>query len=192
MGKIKNLGILGPAGSGKGIAADYISRKYHYKLINLGNIVRALARKEKIKPTRANLEKLQLKYSKIYGKDFVIGRALEKAKKINKPVILDGIRKPVQARLAKQKLKAKLILVNADPRLRFERMKKRRRTGFARNLKEFLEQEKKEERFFNLKKTFSMVDYKADNSNGMRFLFKQIDEIMKKIKKNEKQKKKDS
>ena len=119
----KNLGILGPAGSGKGFAAKYIAKRFGYNVINMGNIVRALARKEHIKPTRANLEKIGEKYSKIYGKDFVIEHAIERAKESKKPVIIDGIRKPVQAKLAKKVLKAKLILIDASPEVRFERMK---------------------------------------------------------------------
>jgi len=178
---MKNLGILGPAGSGKGIAAKYLAKKYGYTIISMGNIVRDLARKEHLSPKRENLEKLQAKYSKKYGKDFVIGKALEKAKNSKKPVILDGIRKPIQAEKAKKELKAKLILINAKPEIRFERMKIRRRKDFPKTLKEFSKIEEKENKVFNLKKTFSMVDFKADNSNGKAYLFKQLDAIMKKI-----------
>ena len=176
-----NLGILGPAGSGKGIAARYIAKKYNYKIINLGNIVRALAKKEHFSPKRENLEKLQAKYSKKYGKDFVIGKALEKAKQSRMPVILDGIRKPIQAEKAKKELKATLILVDAKPEIRFERMKIRRRKDFPKTLKEFNRIEAKENKVFNLKRTFSMVDFRADNSNGKAYLFKQLDAIMHKI-----------
>jgi len=179
---MKNLGVLGAAGSGKGIAAKYLAKKYKYKIINLGDIVRALARKEHLTPTRDNLEKLQAKYSHKYHHDFVIEHALEKAKKTKGHVILDGIRKPMQAKLAKQKLHAKLILVDATPELRFERMRKRRRTGFAKNLEEFKRSEAKEDKVFNLKKTFSMVDYKVGNSNGKQKLFQQLDSIMRKLK----------
>ena len=179
---MNNLGILGPAGSGKGFAAKYIAKKYGYTIINMGDIVRALARKEHIKPTRANLEKIGEKYSKIYGKDFVIEHAIEKAQESKKPVIIDGIRKPVQAKLAKQKLNARLILVDADPEIRFERMKKRKRSNFPKTIEIFKKEEEQEQKFFNLKKTFSMCDYKIDNSNGERYLFEQINKLKRKIK----------
>lgn len=175
-----NIGVFGPAGGGKGFASKYIAKKYHYKIINMGDLVRALARKEHLKPTRENLEKLQAKYSK-YGKDFVIGRALEKASQMKCPVIFEGMRKPIQAELVKKKMNARLILVDANPKIRFERMKERRRTGFSKTLREFNELEKKEEKVFNLKKTFSYADYKVDNSNGEKDLYNQIDKIMKKI-----------
>jgi len=177
------LGILGPAGSGKGFAARHIAKKYGYRIINMGNIVRALARREGIKPTRANLEKIGEKYAKIYGHDFVIEHAIEMAKKSAKPVIIDGIRKPIQAQLAKQRLGAKLILVDAKPEIRFDRMKERRRkSGFAKTFEEFKKTEKQEDKFFNLKKAFSMADYKVDNSNGDKYLFHQLDRILVKLK----------
>lgn len=178
-----NLGIFGPAGGGKGFASNYVAKKYGYNIINLGNIVRALARKEHIRPTRENLEKLQSKYSHKYHHDFVIEHAIEKAKNSKKPVIFDGIRKPVQAKMAKQKFKAVLILVDAKPELRFERMKKRRRTGFAKTLKEFKKSESNEDKVFNLKKTFSIADYKIDNSNGEKYFLKELDKIIRRINK---------
>ena len=180
--KKRNLGVLGPVGSGKGIAAKYIARKYGYNILVMGNIVRALAKREKIKPTRDNLEHLQAKYAKKYHTDYIMKLALEKAMKSKKPVIIDGIRKPIQAKLARQKLKAKLILVDASPEIRFERMKKRRRKGFSKTLKDFIRVEKNEQKFFNLKRTFSMADFRVDNSNGKKYLLKQLDQIMKKLK----------
>lgn len=172
---------MGPVGSGKGIASKYVAKKYNYNIINLGNIVRILARKHHITPTRKNLEKLQAKYSHIYHHDFVIEHALEKAHKSNKQVILDGIRKPVQAKLAKQKLRARLILVDSKPEIRFERMKKRRRHNFPKTIAEFKKEEANENRVFNLKKTFSMADYRIDNSDGEKKFLSQVDKIMKKI-----------
>lgn len=178
----KNLGLIGPAGSGKGIAAEYLARKFKYNVISMGDIVRAVAKKEHLLPTRENLEKLQAKYSKQYGQDFVIGHALEKASKIRGPIILDGIRKPIQAKLAKQTLKAKLILINADPEIRFERMKKRRRkSGFSKTFEDFKKLEKKEDKVFNLRKTCSMADYKVDNSRDQKWLYSQLDKVMGKI-----------
>ena len=177
----RNLGIFGPAGGGKGIASHYIAKKQGYNIINMGNIVRALARKERLKPTRENLEKLQAKYSKKYHHDFVIEHALEKALKSKKPIIIDGIRKPIQAKMIKEKLNAKLILVTATPEIRFKRMEKRRRTGFARTIKEFNKSEANEDKVFNLKKTFSMADYKIDNSNGVKYFMNELNKVIKKV-----------
>ena len=61
-------------------------------------------------------------------------------------------------------------------------MKKRRRTGFARNIQEFKKSEANEDKVFNLKKTFSMADFKINNSKGEEYFIDRLNKIMKKIK----------
>lgn len=172
---------MGKMGSGKGFAAKYLARKYGYRVIVMGNFVRTLARKEHLKPTRENLEKLQKKYSSIYKHDYVIEKAIEKAILIKSPVILDGIRKPIQAKLAKQKLKAVLIDIDAKPRIRFERMKSRRRADFPKTLDEFRKIEAKEEKVFSINKALKQADYVIDNDDGKPKLYRDIDSLMRRI-----------
>lgn len=179
----QNLGVLGPVGSGKGFAAKYISRKYGYRMITMGNIVRSLAKKEGIKPTRPNLEKVQRKYRDKYGSDFVIQQAIKKAQTSKRPVVLDGLRAEVDAVTAKKILGAKLILVDADPEVRFERMKRRRRADFSKTFEDFKKIEALEDKTFHLNKTFSHADYKADNTDGKKSLYDQLSKIMKKLNK---------
>jgi dephospho-CoA kinase len=175
---MRNLGFIGTVGSGKGFASKYVARKYGYKIIVMGNIIRVLAKKEKVKITRESLQEIQKKHSK-KGRDYAIDKALEKARKIKGPIILDGLRKPIQIKLAKKELKAKIILVDADPMIRFERMKKRGRKGFSKTIKEFQEVEKRENKFFDLDKSFKLADYKIDNSKDKKHLFNQLDKIVK-------------
>jgi len=179
---MKNLGVIGPMGGGKGSAAKYLAKKYHYNIISMGNIVRMLARKEGVKPTRLNLEKIQRKYRQRYGDDFVIRKTIEKARASSKPVILDGVRAIIDAKTAKKELGVKLILVDADPEIRFQRLKRRRRADFPRTLEEFNKVESSENRTFHMHKTFSYADFKANNSDGVKSLHKQLDLIMKKLK----------
>lgn len=182
--KVKvNLGILGPMGSGKGIAAKYLARRYGYRIISMGNIVRALARREKVNPSRKNLEKLQHDYRKRYGESYVIDAAIKKAKQSGKPVILDGIRSIIDAKTAKRRLGARLLLVDAGPKIRFERMKIRRRADFPRTLSEFKKIEASENRIFAFGRTKKLADYKVDNGNGLPYLHDQLSSIMKKLSK---------
>jgi len=179
--KLRNLGIIGKMGSGKGYASKYLAKKYGYTIIGMGNIVRTVARKEKMKPTRENLEKLQKKYSK-YGKDFVIEKLIEKIKSINGPVILDGIRKPNQARFAKDRLNAVLIEVYTDPIIRFERMKVRGRAGSPKTFEEFKKVEAQEEKVFHINKALKMSKFKVNNDDGVKKFYSDLDKVMRKIK----------
>jgi dephospho-CoA kinase len=176
---MKIFGILGPIGSGKGTAAKHVSKKYGYKIIVMGNLVRELAKKLKISTTRGNLQALQKKYRKKYGDYFFINLAIEKAKKYEKAII-DGIRTPYDARGAKAG-GAKLILIDASPEVRFKRMKKRRRAGFSKTLEQFNKEEASEWKIFNFKKTLGYVDYRIFNNGGKTELCIDVDKLMKRI-----------
>ena len=179
---MRNIGVLGAMGSGKGIAAEYLSDRYGYRIINMGNIIRAIAKKRKIPPARLNLEKLQRECRRRYGDDYVIKEAVAKAGESGKPVILDGIRSLIDAKTAKKELGAKLILIYADPKLRFERLKRRRRADFPRTFAEFKKVEALENRTFAFGKTAQLADYTIDNGNGLKYLHSQLDSIMKVLK----------
>ena len=181
MKKLPNLGIMGKMGSGKGFASKYLVKKYGYTVIGMGNIVRAVARKDRIKPTRENLEKLQKKYSK-HGKDFVIEKVMEKAASIKGPIILDGIRKPNQAKFAREKLNAVLIDVDASPMIRFERIKKRRRANFPDTFEKFKESEHNEEKIFHINRTLKMAKFKINNDSGAKALYGGLEDILQKFK----------
>ncbi len=179
---MQNLGVLGPMGSGKGFAAKYLAKKYGYQIITMGNIVRALARKERVSPKRENLEKVQKKYRDKYGSDYIVRQAIKKAEKSSKPVIFDGLRTKIDVSTAKKELGMKIILVDAKPEIRFQRLKKRRRADFPRTVKEFKRIEALENKTFHLRETFKYADYTVDNSDGEERLYSQLSRIVDNLK----------
>jgi len=179
---MKNIGVFGLAGSGKGTVADFFAKKYGYKSITMSDVLRSIARKKKIKPTRKNLEKIQREYRKKYGNDFVIKNVLKKIKNNKKPLILDGLRSIADVKRARKNLKIKLILVHVDPKIRFERLKKRGRTGFSKTFKEFKEMEARENKIFRFKKVFRYANYKVNNNTNKQNTYKQLKALVKKLK----------
>lgn len=177
------LGLIGTIASGKGTVARYLVEKYGFKRIIMGNLVRALARKLKLKPTRENLHNLQAKYRARYPHYF-INKVIEKIKSSKwERWVVDGIRHPDQAELLKKTFNAKLIFIDAPVVLRWKRAKKRHRQKEAKeNLKEFIKVEKKEEKVFNFNKTKKFADFKVINNKDKKELFKKIEKILRLIK----------
>jgi len=171
------IGVVGTIGSGKGVVCRYLKEKYRFRVVTMSNILRALARKNKIRISRESLQRIQDKYHEKYGLDYLINLAIKKIKK-SKNAAIDGIRTPTQVQVAK-KAGAKIIFVDAKPEIRFERLKERRRKGFPKTLKEFKKDEINEWRHFNFKKTFSYADFKINNDGNEKQLFAQVDKIIK-------------
>lgn len=175
------VGVFGTIGSGKGIVCSYLKKRYGFGVVSMGNIIRVITKKKGLPLTRENLHKVQDEYHRKYGKDYVIKLVLQKIRnKKYRNAVVDGIRTPEQAAYAK-KHGATLILIDAKPELRFERMKKRRRKHFSKTFEEFKKEEAREWKTFNFKKTFSYADYKIMNNGTTKELFDNVDKLIKRL-----------
>jgi len=175
------LGLIGPIASGKGFAGKHLEKKYSFKRIVMGDLIRAIARKKHVKPFRDNLRKFQKEYTKKYGRDYFINLAIKKAKESGKKrIAIDGIRYPEQAKVAKEN-GAVIILFTATPEIRFKREKERGRTGAPKTFQQFQKQEAKEWKMFHFKKTIEYADYVINNDGTEQELYKNVDSVMKKI-----------
>ena len=72
----------------------------------------------------------------------------------------------------------KLIVVDAEPKVRFARLNKRGRENDPKDFDEFLRQEKRENEIFNFDRTFSYADFSIENNGSVRELEQKIDKIM--------------
>ncbi|MEM4152643.1 MAG: AAA family ATPase [Candidatus Pacearchaeota archaeon] len=181
------LGISGTIASGKDFAANYIVKAYGFKKITLSDYLRAEALKRGKKPSRDYLRKLQAELRREYGDDYLISKVIETILKKDhmrmKNVVIVGLRTPLETKLAKEKLKAKLIFVDAKPFIRYMRQKKRHRaSGFSKTYEQFLHEEALENAAFDFHKVKKMTNFKIDNSGTIDEMKKQIDIIMKKLK----------
>lgn len=180
------IGLLGTIGSGKTTLSDYLAKKHGFYRVIMGDLIREKARQEGLELTRENLGKTQEKYHKIYGKDFLINEALKKLRNSGKTkLLIDGIRTPRQAEKSKEE-GALLILVDAQKKIRFARLRARKRENDPQNFEQFKEQEEHEWKLFDFKKTLKYVDCKIDNSRSVKELYKEIDNLLGKIAKNKK------
>lgn len=175
------LGLVADISAGKDTVARYLTEKYGFEKHTLSDVIRAEARAKKIKPTRDNLYKLVKKIRAKEGKHALVARIIKKFKK--QKIVISGIRELEEIKFLKEKFpgKVKILHLTADPKIRFERVKARGRTGDPKTFKEFLEQEKKENEEFNFKALFKKADYKIKNNGTIEELYKKIDKLIKKL-----------
>lgn len=176
------IGIIGPIASGKGAAARWLVEKYGFEEITLSDFLRQEARRRNKHPSRRYLRKLQAELRAKYGDDYLLQRAIEAIKqKGYEKVVIDGLRQPDECALAKKLLKAKIILIDSDPFVRFKRAKSRGRKGFAESYEQFLHQDAIEMATFNFKKTMKLANYKIINSGSLESLQRDINKLAKKL-----------
>lgn len=176
------IGVIGPIASGKDKVSDIFEKKYGFKKIVMSDFLRTEAEREKIQVEgRYILLRIQAELRRKYGEDYLIKLALQKIRD-NKweKVVISGLRTPIDVLEAKRRLKARIILVDAKPEIRFQRQKKRGRRGFAQNLEQFMHEESIDNAALQFYKTVKMAQMKIDNNGTMKELEKKVNDLAKK------------
>lgn len=173
------IGITSLMGSGTDTVADYIAEKYGYVILHMSDILREMTKKEGLEPTRDNLQLMRKKYGNTFLAEEIVSRIKEN--KYEK-VIIVAIRRAEDYLIPKKYFKnMKLILVKADERIRFERLKNRNRLSDPKTFDEFKRQQDNELSIYDFDKTFSYADFVIENNGTLDELHKKISVMMKKI-----------
>ncbi len=181
---MKIICILGLIGSGKDEVANYLEKKYGYKKIVMGDIVREFSRKEGLEPTRENLQTVQKKYRDKYGQLFFSDEVVRRTKgnKWEKAVIV-GSRRPEETKFFKEHFGKDILmlLIEAEPEKRFRRLEKRGRENDPKTFEEFQKQDRNEFVCFEFDRSFRHADYKIENNGNFEELYKKIDSLLKRL-----------
>ncbi len=178
---MKVIGIVGKIGSGKDTAAQYLTKKYKFKSINMGDLVREEAKKKKLVPTRKNLTKISKKFTDKFGKDYWAKRAIKKIKLLKgSKFVITGIRRLEDYKRISNTFKNfEFYLIDVKPKLRFKRMQKRARPGDPKTYLQFLKQEYNEFQLYgNFNKTLKHINGKIDNNKTRTALYRNVDKII--------------
>lgn len=177
----KVIGLFGLIGSGKDAVSEYLSSKHGYTIIIMGDILRETSKSIGRTENRDDLQLTQKEFTEKYGMDYFANKVVEKIIENNlDKVVINGIRRPPDVAVPKKHFGKEMIfvLINASPRIRFERMKKRARTGDPETFEEFQRQEENEFRFFDLEGTMKLVEHKITNNSTLEDLYEKIDDLL--------------
>ena len=178
------FGLTGKNASGKGTVAEILKKKnftYHSLSDSLRDELKSLRKEE----TRENLIDIGNELREKGGPGVLADKLMPKLNSENNHIV-DSIRNPLEViSLRKETLLRRffLISVDANSRLRYDRLCSRGRIGDTDSWEKFIEQEKKEENNDDpnkqqLSRTMEMADYSIDNSGTLEELEAQINRII--------------
>jgi len=146
------IGLTGPNASGKGEVAKYLASK-GYKIYSLSDVLREEAKKFGLDQSRETLTEFGNQLRKKYGVGILVKKILGKIRR-EKKIVVDSIRNPGEIRELRKlncstgksnNRKSVFILgIDAQFKLRYQRLLKRKRLGDIKTITEFIENEKKE------------------------------------------------
>ncbi|MBT5021502.1 AAA family ATPase [Candidatus Woesearchaeota archaeon] len=188
------LGITGTIASGKGRAASYLKEKgfIHH---SLSSEIRQIAKERSIEINRNNLIELgNLLRLESLAESILASRVLTNINidLKNNPkanFVIDGFRDPDEINTVRHhefepNKQFILIAIDAFPKIRFQRLKKRNRNGDPKTYEEFIALDKSEKNNGGgqeLNKCFKMADYLIRNNKDINTFNSYLNKILEEI-----------
>ena len=179
---MKVIGAVGLNGSGKDEAVKYLRDRYQVPLVSVGDVAREIAAKEGVAPTRANLHDISEKYIREFGKDYFMRVIVDRIRENGWKVAgISGIRTPDDVLVLKDSFGEDFVLLHiyvSDPRVRYERIRKRGEARDPQTYEEFLWQDRTEEELFRVKEAIKYADYSEGNDGTLEDLHREVDKLV--------------
>jgi len=181
--------ITGLCGSGKSVVSDYLVNKKNFEFLRFGQITLDKIKKEGLELNEVTEKRVREEFRKLYGMAAFVILNLEKLKKLLRKgnVVGDGLYSFEEYKILKENFGNKFVViaVYAPPKLRYERISGRKmdKNDIALRNRSLSKTEAESRDFAeieNLNKggTIAMADYTIVNTKDIKFLEKQLEEII--------------
>lgn len=183
------IGITGTLGAGKGTIVEYLVSKKGFKHFSARAFLVEEIEKRGLENNRDNMVLVANDLRQKNSPSFVVDELFTRASKTGFNCVIESVRTVGEIESLKEKGKFILLAVDADPKVRYERILKRLSTTDNISFEKFLEDEAREmdstdPNKQNLRKCIAMADYTIINNKDLQFLENQIEEIYEEIGKN--------
>jgi dephospho-CoA kinase len=173
------IGVTGPIGSGKDTVADYIAKKLGIPVFEISKYIKDKIREAGLPINRTNTMNFGKQISKEEGPDSIAKLYLSQ---MGDMAVFSGFRQPPQLDYLEKNANLILIAVDADPKLRHDRVMARGTVEEFPQLDSFLAHEQEENSGDSPMRLFDCMaraKYKILNNSDLAALFHATDEVLK-------------
>jgi len=175
------MGLTGPNASGKGEAVKFLSSKGFYSH-SLSDVIREEVRRRGLEITRERLIEVGKELRCEGGNGVLAERILSQIEE-DKNYVVDSFRHPEEVKAFRTRPDFHLVLIQADPEVRFARIRERKRESDAITLERFLDLEKREKVSKDsygqqLEACEKEADFEIINNSSLSELTGQISELL--------------
>lgn len=180
------FGITGTDGAGKGTVVDYLAERKGFMNCSARAIWIEEIERRGIENNRANMRIVANELRAKHGNDFLVTYYLEKIEEAGEPdAIIDSVRALAEA----ETLKAEggvLLAVDADQKLRYERVQKRASTSDQISFEEFVKHEELEmddpdPNGMQKRAVMESADFTIMNNGTLEELHAEIEKVLKSL-----------
>ena len=179
------IGITGTDGAGKGTVVDYLVKRKGFVHYHGRKLFIEKSEEQGLENNRANMRIVAKKMREEHGNDASVVLFLEQAKKQgDKNIVIDSVRAYAEAETLKAN-EGVLLAVDAEQKLRYERIQTRKSSSDQVSFSEFVSHEKLEmddpnPHGMQKAKVMKMADYTIENNGTLEELHQKIEEFLEK------------
>lgn len=183
--KQRIIGLVGPKGSGKGTLAKYLQNQYGAQIVTFSDVLNDILRTLNLEQTRVNQIYLSIALREQFGYDILAQALTHRIAQLKSHplIVVDGIRFLQDLKPWRQSTNFTLISLDADIKLRFDRLKKRGLTAEEKKLtwQKFSKEETMPTEI-SFKKIARQAHYYIDTNTALENTYRELDNIAQKIK----------
>lgn len=179
------VGLVGPIGVGKTTIAEHFS-DLGFKKLKFSDPIKEETDRRGLSQTRTNYQDIGDSLREKYGSDYISRSLLDRVKENGKHAfVVEGFRNPGEIKIFQKLPNFLLIGLNADPKVRFERLKARAEPHDPKTWEEFQVQEARDqgigqpEHGQQILASLELADFVVDTDKVKSEVLKQVDKIIK-------------
>ncbi|MEI8005291.1 MAG: AAA family ATPase [Bacteroidota bacterium] len=180
------IGITGTIGAGKGTVVEYLERSRGYRHFSVRSFLLDLIRTEGMPENRDSMFLLGNRLRNEFGPSYVVDCLYKLAQESGDNCIIESIRTTGETAFLRSKGNFYLLAVDADQKIRYERIRLRKSETDTVSFTTFAENEEREMTSTdpgrqNLRECIRMADFVLTNNGSREELFARVDDILKKV-----------
>lgn len=180
------IGITGTLGAGKGTIVEYLIEKKGFAHYSVRAYLIEEIERRGMPVNRDNMVVVANDLRKRNSPSFVTDELYERALKSGQNCVIESIRTPGEVKSLRSKGRFHLFAVDADPKVRYERIFARNSETDKIDFETFLENEKREmdaddPHKQNLRHCIEMADFVFLNEGSIQSLNEQLERMLEKI-----------
>lgn len=180
---MKIIGITGTLGAGKGTIVDYLIQHYGYKHYSVRGYLTEEAERRGMEINRDTFVVVANDLREKYGPSYITDELYKQAEAAGVNAIIESVRTPGEVESLRKNEHFLLFAVDADPKIRYDRVVLRNSETDHVSYETFIENEQREmsstdPAHQNVGRCMEMADYVFHNDGDFDDLYRQVEEAL--------------